>query len=112
MKELIKISFLATETDHVGSATGDNFSQTSQLKVMHYQDAMSMDEADECNESVIKDCEIFMKYKVWKAMPRSKVPADANILTSTWAMKPKCKGVKRARLNAQGHEQVEVLSYS
>eukprot|EP00957_Ditylum_brightwellii_P185423 14118768-Ditylum_brightwellii.AAC.1 len=71
-KELNEISFLATEAGLVGSTTGDSFDCISQLKVMNYQEAMSTDKPDEWDESVIKEHETFMKYKVWKAVPRSK----------------------------------------
>ena len=39
-------------------------------------------------------------------MNKKDVPADAKVLTSTWAMKLKADGTKRARLNARGYEQV------
>eukprot|EP00957_Ditylum_brightwellii_P041092 3111277-Ditylum_brightwellii.AAC.2 len=68
---------------------------------------MSINEEDELDESVIKEHDTFTKYKVWKSVPRSRVPAGTKILTSIWAMKPKPNGAKRARLNAQACDQVE-----
>ena len=41
-----------------------------------------------------------------------KVPADAKVLTSTWAMKQKANGTKHARLNARGYEQVDGEHYN
>ena len=35
----------------------------------------------------------------------------AKILTSTWAMKKKANGVRRARLNGRGYEQVDGIHY-
>jgi Reverse transcriptase (RNA-dependent DNA polymerase) len=49
-----------------------------------------------------------IKNKVWKAVPKTSVPKEATILTSTWAMKKKASGrVNRARLNARGYEQID-----
>jgi hypothetical protein len=44
--------------------------------------------------------------EVWSPVPKSEVPQDAKILTSTWAMKKKSNGTYRARLNGRGFEQV------
>jgi len=45
------------------------------------------------------------KHKVWKAVDVRTVPSNAKVLTSTWAMKQKADGSKRARINARGYEQ-------
>jgi len=36
----------------------------------------------------------------------NQVPRNSKILTSTWSMKQKADGTKRARLNARGFEQI------
>ena len=52
-----------------------------------------------------------MKHGVFEEVPRSKVPPGAKILSTTWAMKQKANGVKRARMNARGFEQVDGEHY-
>jgi hypothetical protein len=37
----------------------------------------------------------------------TEVPADAKVLTSTWAMKKKSKGTFRAHINGRGYEQID-----
>eukprot|EP00957_Ditylum_brightwellii_P010494 795637-Ditylum_brightwellii.AAC.1 len=49
---------------------------------------------------------------MWKPVPKSEVPEDTKVLTSTWAMKPKANGIKRTRFNARGFEQVDGLHYN
>eukprot|EP00957_Ditylum_brightwellii_P106313 8111023-Ditylum_brightwellii.AAC.1 len=49
---------------------------------------------------------------MWKVVPIRKVPKGAKVLSSTWATKTKANGDKRARLNAQGCEQVEGMHYN
>ena len=51
------------------------------------------------------------KFKVFQAVPKSKVPEDAKELTSTWEMKKKASGTFRARLTVQGYEQVDGEHY-
>ena len=49
---------------------------------------------------------------MFQAVPMNDVPAGAKILSSTWAMKKKANGTKRARLNARGFEQVDGEHYN
>ena len=51
------------------------------------------------------------KHKVLEAVKQEDVPADAKVLTSTWAMKKKSNGKFQARVNARGYEQVDVIHY-
>jgi len=43
-----------------------------------------------------------IKVGVWEAVPRNKVPKDAKVISTTWAMKKKSNGTFRARVNAWG----------
>eukprot|EP00957_Ditylum_brightwellii_P178631 13606310-Ditylum_brightwellii.AAC.1 len=72
---------------------------------------MKTPEKEEWDASVIKEHGTFKKYSVWKAVPKSEVPKDTKVITSTWAMKPKPKGIKRARLTACGYKQQDGLHY-
>jgi hypothetical protein len=49
--------------------------------------------------------------EVWTPVPKAEVPADAKVLTSTWAMKKKANGNFRARPNGLGFEQVPGIHY-
>ena len=51
------------------------------------------------------------KHKVWEVEKREDVPADAKVLTLTWAMKKKSNGKFRARVNARWYEQVDGIHY-
>eukprot|EP00957_Ditylum_brightwellii_P134548 10257052-Ditylum_brightwellii.AAC.1 len=104
MKELNEISCLsidcfdsdiATELGLVGSATG-NVKHTIQLHMMTYKQAMATNETVEWDVLVVKEHNIFVKYKVWKAVHKSKIPKGVKGLSSTWAMNPKANGDKRA----------------
>jgi hypothetical protein len=45
-------------------------------------------------------------HTAWEAHDRNNIPAGTKIIANTWAMKKKAGGTYRARLNAQGFEQV------
>jgi len=111
MRELNELSLFAPETAFVGSATGQGFTHTSELRTMKYNEAMKTPDKPHWDDAVAEEHRKFEAYQAWKEVDRDKVPADAKIVTSTWAMKKKANGVYRARLNARGYEQVDGLHY-
>jgi len=100
-----------TELGLVGAGIGGGFVDTNELHVMKYDEAMKTDEAEEWHDAVEEEYNRFEKYKVFKAAPPEEVPKGAKILSSTWAMKKKANGTKRARLNARGFEQIDGVHY-
>lgn len=53
-----------------------------------------------------------MDHATWEAHDRSEVPPEAKMITNTWGMKKKASGTSRARLNAQGFEQIDGKRYN
>ncbi len=77
---------------------------------MNYNEAVAKDPAgwsgpieDEWNRMV--------DHKVMEVIPKTEVPEGRKIISTTWAMKQKANGVKRARLVARGFEEVPHLDY-
>ena len=95
----------------VGAGIGGGFSNTNELKVMKYKAAMASPEAKGWKEAVVEEHDRMVQHKVWKPVKRKDVPVGAKVITSTWAMKKKSNGVKRARLNGRGYEQVDGEHY-
>ena len=100
-----------TEFGFVGAGLGGGFEHTSELHPMKYDEAMSKPDKDKWKKGVEEELQRMLKSKVFKAVPKSKVPPGAKILTSTWAMKKKANGTYRARINARGFEQIEGEHY-
>ena len=88
----------------VGAGIGGGFEHTSELKPMKYDEAMQKD-LEGWSKSVEKEYGHMHDHKVFKTVKIEDVPPNAKILTSTWAMKQKADGTKRARINARGFEQ-------
>ena len=68
-------------------------------------------DAEDWGKVVDEEYDCMIENVVWKPVPKSSVPSDAKVLTSTWACKLKSNGVKRARLNGRGYEQVDGIHY-
>jgi hypothetical protein len=83
--------------------TGEQFNNTAELRPMKYEEAMALPSWAEWEESVDDEHERFKKHKVWRPVLKSEIPPGAKVLSSTWAMKQKADGTKRARLNARGY---------
>ena len=99
------------EVAGVGAGTGNEFSNTAELKPMKYKAAMKCDDKDLWDEAVKEEYNKFVKYEVFKPVKRENVPKNAKFVSTTWAMKRKSNGVRRARLNMRGYEQVEHIHY-
>ena len=95
----------------VGLGRGDGFVDTTELHTMKYKQAMATSEAEEWQKSVEDEHERMVKNQVFEVHPIEEVPDGAKILTSTWSMKKKPNGTKRARLVARGYEQEDGQHY-
>jgi Reverse transcriptase (RNA-dependent DNA polymerase) len=96
----------------VGTSIGGGFSNTQELHVMKYKQAMEGQDAVHWQKAVYDEYKRMVENKVFQVVKRNQVPKHAKILTSTWAMKKKANGKFRARLNARGFEQVDGVHYN
>ena len=71
----------------VGTGLGGGFTNTNELHVMKFDEAMKTHDASKWLKAVKKEHDKMQKFKVWEPIPESEMPKGANILTSTWAMK-------------------------
>ena len=87
----------------MGAGIGGGFQHTTELTVKKYNQVMHGTQAKEWAKEVIKEHWRMLTNKVWKPKLRTK---DMMTITTTWAMKQKASGDKRARVNARGFEQI------
>jgi len=111
MKEFPEGEFAPGELACVGAGIGGGFSDTNELHVMKYDEAMSSGDAEKWEKSVDQEHDRMDHHKVFQVVPMNELPVGAKVLTSTWAMKKKSNGDYRARLNARGYEQVDGVHY-
>ena len=84
---------------------------TTELQVLTYWEAMASEDKDKWLEAVEDEFQRFMKLKVFKPIPRFRLPRWAKILSTVWACKKKASGVYRARLNMRGFEQIPNMHF-
>ena len=95
----------------VGAGLGEGIANTRELKVLSYAEAMERPERPKWDESVGEEHQRMEDNGVYEAVPISQVPANADVIDSTLAMKKKASGVYHARLAARGFKQRAGVSY-
>lgn len=95
----------------VGASLGGGFANTSELRVMKYEEAITGPDSDKWATEVDKEHDRMVKNKTWEAVKRSDLPPGTIPIDSTWAMKKKSNGTLRGRLNARGFKQIEGVHY-
>lgn len=99
------------ELSLVGAGIGGGFTNTNELHVMKYNEAMASADKEKFEKAVEEEHDRMIHHRVFKPVPISEVPKGEKIITSTWAIKKKSNGTYRARLNARGFEQVDGIHY-
>ena len=108
MKE---IGLIAQETGYVGAASTTGFENTSELRPITYEEAMSGPDKEQWKLAIRKEYDIMRKYGVFKIVPNSELKEKVTFLDSKWVMKKKSNGIFRARLTARGFKQVDGEHY-
>jgi hypothetical protein len=70
----------------VGS-TGQGFENTSELRVMTYEETIQEPDAEEWQKEIDKEHARMMQHKAWVAIPRSEVPKLGNEEKGKWNQK-------------------------
>lgn len=109
LAEQLNLSSLG-ELNLVGAGL-DGGVDMEKLKVMNFREAMASDDADKWMEEVLNEKRRMDKFNAFTPVPRSELPANAKVLSTTWAMKLKANGTRRGRLNARGYEQQDGVHY-
>jgi len=95
----------------VGAGLGGGFTDTHELHVMNYDEAMNTPDKDKWEDAVVEEHDRMMKHVVFEPVLKSELPEDTNVIDSTWAMKKKASGKYRARLAARGFKQKDGVDY-
>jgi hypothetical protein len=103
--------FIPNKVNCVGAGIVRGFTNTKELHVMKYKQAMATKDAKHWERVVDREHDQMIKHRVWQAILKCNIPRAVKIMTSTRAMKKKANGTFRARINARGYEQVNGLHY-
>jgi hypothetical protein len=86
---------------------GGGFNNTEELHVLTYEQAMQSSQHREWDDAVEQEHNRMLQHGVFVPIRIEDMPTDAKKITSTWAMKLKADGTKRARLATHGFKQVQ-----
>jgi len=98
----------------VGAGIGGGFQNTNELKVMKYREVMATADEEEkkgWQDAIDLEYSKMMQYKVFEPVKRSEIDPNAKVITTTWEIKKKANGTKRARINGRGYEQEAGVHY-
>ena len=113
LADTIKVENLCVEVESaVGACLGGGFTNTLEIKVMKYQEAVNGPDGESWKEEIVIEHNILLKSKVFEAVDKDSIPSETKVIDSTWVCKLKSNGTKRGRLNGRGFKQVDGQSYA
>jgi hypothetical protein len=89
----------------VGAGIGGGFVNTNELHTIKYEEAMSTKERPSWIQAIEEEFDNMTDHGVFEPVEKSKIPAGAKVLSTTWVMKKKASGRFKARITARGFEQ-------
>jgi hypothetical protein len=92
---------------NVGAGIGGRFSNTQELQVMKYHEAINGHDGDLWKEEVAKEHKQKIDSGVFEPVKMSKVPKGVKLIDTTWAMKKKSNGTLCGRVNVRGFKQID-----
>ena len=95
----------------MGAGIGSGITNTEELHVLKYNEAMQNPDREEWVKAVEKEHQRMIDSRVWKVVQKKDLPENVETITSTWSMKKKANGTCRARMVARGFEQKDGVNY-
>jgi hypothetical protein len=97
---------------NIGAGIGGGFTNTNELRVMGYHEAINGPDGEKWKEEVRTEHGRMVQSGVFKRVKRSKLPSDVKVINTVWAMKKKSSGKLRGRINVRGFKQVGGQHYN
>ena len=89
-----------TEYINVGAGIGSGFTNTQELKVMKYHEAINGPDGDAWKAEVKKEHGRMVHNKVFEPVSLSDLSKNEKVIDTTWAMKKNSSGTHRGRVNS------------
>jgi hypothetical protein len=96
---------------NVGAGIGGGFSNTHELQVMKYHEAINAPDGELWKEEVAKEHKRMIDSGVFAPVKMSKVPKGVKLNDTTWAMKKKSSRTLHGRVNVRGFKQIDGQHY-
>ncbi|KAL7572667.1 hypothetical protein ACA910_010411 [Epithemia clementina (nom. ined.)] len=105
------LSYSDCELVLVGAGLGDGITNTSELQVLTYDEAMKTGDQEKWQEAINEEHDRMVANNVFEIVKLKDFQKGANVIHSTWALKKKASGVYCGRVAARGFKQIEGKSY-
>jgi hypothetical protein len=102
----------ALEFANVGAGIGGGFTNTKELKVINYKEAVNGPDGVSWQAEVENEYQQMVANKVFEVVLRKDLPAGKKIIDSVCVMKKKSNGTLCGRMNASGFKQVKGQHYN
>jgi hypothetical protein len=96
---------------NVGAGIGGGFTNTLELKVMKYHEAINGPDGKAWKEEVRKEHQKMINKGVFELVKISELPKGIELIDTTWGMKKKSSGTLRGRVNVRGFHQIKGEHY-
>jgi hypothetical protein len=100
-----------SEYINVGAGVGGGFTNTNELGVMKYHEAINGLDCKKWKAEVKTEHGRMVESGVIEKVKLSELPSDVKVIDTTWAMKKKSNQTLRGRINVCGFKQVEGQHY-
>jgi hypothetical protein len=101
-----------TKYVNVRAGIGGGFTNTQELKVMKYHEAINGPDSDAWKVEVKKEHGRVVHNKVFDPVSLSDLSKNEKVIDTTWAMKKKSSGTLRGRVNVRGFKQIDGQHYN
>jgi hypothetical protein len=95
----------------VGAGIGGGFTNTNELRLMGYHEAINGPDGEKWKEEVRTEHGRMVQSGVFERVKHSKLPSDIKVIDTVWVMKKKSHGKLQGRINVRGFKQVEGQHY-
>ncbi len=96
---------------NIGAGIGGGFTNTLELKVMKYHEAINGPSGKVWKEEVRKEHQRMIKNGVFEPVKINELPKGIKLIDITWAMEKKSSEPLRGRVNVRGFFQIEGEHY-
>ncbi len=107
VKVLQMLNDSVSEYINIGAGADGGFTNTNELQVMKYHEALNGPDGKKWKAKVKTEHGQMVKRGVFEKVKLSKLPSDAKVIDTTWAMKKTSNRTLRGRINVWGYKQVE-----
>ena len=88
----LEIKKIYLEIKSVGAGLGSDFTNTTELKVMKYREAVNGPDGESRKEEILNEHNRMLKNNVFEAVDKDSIPSGTKIIDSMWVTSSRVMG--------------------